>query len=241
MLCELVLAAALNNDGSGPPSDPDSVAMWIDDLGRLTPFGRTFDVYIQSGFDPDFSYPNGDPRRPLMIGSTRGNESPARSFGWAIEGPIFKNHRPDPFYPWMDNCEECIDYWELQASFGDWELPDGTVLPCRTRSAPNWTFEGRLCVQNNPYQRTRYFGAKFTRSTGRLKVAVQIVVRDRVDLINRLLVPTISHLPVSSGGLVHTKNISPCDPSPVLGELLSGQLLSVQISTKTGLLDFKIC
>ena len=24
----------------GPPSDPDAVAMWIDDLGRLTPFGR---------------------------------------------------------------------------------------------------------------------------------------------------------------------------------------------------------
>ena len=25
----------------GPPADPDVVAMWIDDLGRLTPFGRT--------------------------------------------------------------------------------------------------------------------------------------------------------------------------------------------------------
>ena len=32
------------SDPSGPPSDPDAVAMWIDDLGRLTPFGRTFDV-----------------------------------------------------------------------------------------------------------------------------------------------------------------------------------------------------
>ena len=42
-------------DGAGKPSDPDAVAMWIDDLGRLTPFGRTFDVYIQTGFDPDFS------------------------------------------------------------------------------------------------------------------------------------------------------------------------------------------
>ena len=41
----------------GPPSDPDAVAMWIDDLGRLTPFGRTFDVYIQTGFDPDFPTP----------------------------------------------------------------------------------------------------------------------------------------------------------------------------------------
>ena len=26
-------------DGAGKPSDPDAVAMWIDDLGRLTPFG----------------------------------------------------------------------------------------------------------------------------------------------------------------------------------------------------------
>ena len=25
------------------------------DLGRLTPFGRTFDIYIQTGFDPEFS------------------------------------------------------------------------------------------------------------------------------------------------------------------------------------------
>ena len=97
--------------GSGPPADPDSVAMWIDDLGRLTPFGRTFDVYIQTGFDPDFSYPNGDPRRPYMIGCTRGNESPSRSFTWMIQGEVFKNHRPDNVYPWLENCQECIDYW----------------------------------------------------------------------------------------------------------------------------------
>jgi hypothetical protein len=89
------------------------VAMWIDDLGRLTPFGRTFDVYIQTGFDPEFSYPNGDPRRPYMIGCTRGNESPSRSFGWAIEGEMFKNRRPDHLYPWLDNCQECIDYWTI--------------------------------------------------------------------------------------------------------------------------------
>ena len=156
MITELLSVLLYTSDPSGPPSDPNAVAMWIDDLGRLTPFGRTFDVYIQSGFDPDFSYPNGDPRRPLMIGCTRGNESPARSFGWAIEGPIFKNHRPDHLYPWLDNCEECIEYWELQSSFGDWELPDGTVLPCS--EAPN----GWDCIQANPYQRTRYFGAKFT-------------------------------------------------------------------------------
>ena len=87
--------------------------MWIDDLGRLTPFGRTFDVYIQTGFDPEFSYPNGDPRRPYMIGCTRGNESPARSFSWTIEGEMFKNRRPDHLYPWLDNYQECIEYWEI--------------------------------------------------------------------------------------------------------------------------------
>jgi hypothetical protein len=77
MIAALTLSVLLT-----PPSDPDAVAMWVDDLGRLTPFGRTFDVYIQTGFDPDFSYPNGDPRRPYMIGCTRGNESPAFTLGW---------------------------------------------------------------------------------------------------------------------------------------------------------------
>ena len=48
MLDILLLSLALSDNGA-KPSDPDAVAMWIDDLGRLTPFGRTFDVYIQTG------------------------------------------------------------------------------------------------------------------------------------------------------------------------------------------------
>ena len=131
-------------DGAGKPSDPDAVAMWIDDLGRLTPFGRTFDVYIQTGFDPEFSYPNGDPRRPYMIGSTRGSESPTRAFGWAIEGDIFKNHN-DNTYPFLDNCQECIDYWTID-----------TGIEC---PAPGAYWD---CIQSNPYQRWMYLGAKFT-------------------------------------------------------------------------------
>jgi hypothetical protein len=130
---------------TGPPADPDAVAMWIDDLGRLTPFGRTFDVYIQTGFDPDFSYPNGDPRRPYMIASTRGNESPARSFGWAIEGPMFKNRRPDHLYPWLENCKECIEYWEIDT---------GIVCP---GAGEYWD-----CIQDNPYQRWMYQGMNLT-------------------------------------------------------------------------------
>ena len=132
-------------DGAGKPSDPDAVAMWIDDLGRLTPFGRTFDVYIQTGFDPEFSYPNGDPRRPYMIGCTRGNESPARSFSWVIEGNMFKNRRPDHLYPWLDNCQECIEYWEIDT---------GILCP---EAGEYWD-----CIQSNPYQRWMYLGAKFT-------------------------------------------------------------------------------
>ena len=130
---------------SGPPADPDSVAMWVDDLGRLTPFGRTFDVYIQTGFDPDFSYPNGDPRRPYMIGCTRGYESPARAFSWSIIGDIFKNRRPDNVYPWLENCQECIDYWNQDT---------GILCP---GAGEYWE-----CIQNNPYQRWMYLGMNFT-------------------------------------------------------------------------------
>ena len=143
-MLSLLLATALDST-VGKPSDPDAVAMWIHDLGRLTPFGRTFDVYIQSGFDPEFSYPNGDPRRPYMIGSTYGNESPTRAFGWSIEGDIFKNSRPDPLYPWLDNCQECIEYWEIDT---------GIVCP---DAGEYWD-----CIQSNPYQRWMYLGAKFT-------------------------------------------------------------------------------
>jgi hypothetical protein len=153
MMIESLLALLVAQ--SGPPADPDAVAMWIDDLGRLTPFGRTFDVYIQTGFDPEFSYPNGDPRRPYMIGSTRGNESPTQSFSWAIDGDIFKNHN-DSTYPFLDNCQECIEYYENFTTFDDWVLPDGTVIPC---SEPGTYWD---CIQANPYQRTRYLGAKFT-------------------------------------------------------------------------------
>ena len=80
-----------------------------------------------------------------MIGSTRGSESPSRSFGWAIEGPMFKNSRPDHLYPWLDNCQECIDYWTID-----------TGIEC---PAPGAYWD---CIQANPYQRHMYLGAKFT-------------------------------------------------------------------------------
>ena len=153
ILTALVVVQVLSQ--AGKPSDPDAVAMWIDDLGRLTPFGRTFDVYIQTGFDPEFSKPDGSPRPPYMIGSTRGNESPSRSFGWAIEGEIFKNRR-DETYPWLENCPECVEYWEGRSTFGEYELPDGTVVSC---NEPGVYWD---CIQANPYQRTSYLGANFT-------------------------------------------------------------------------------
>ena len=144
-VCLLSSFSFAQQDNGGKPSDPDVVAMWIDDLGRLTPFGRTFDVYIQSGFDPEFSYPNGDPRRPYMIGSTRGSESPTRAFAWSIDGDIFKNSRPNHLYPWLENCQECIDYWAIAT---------GIVCP---DAGEYWN-----CIQSNPYQRWMYLGANFT-------------------------------------------------------------------------------
>ncbi|MEC8729652.1 MAG: hypothetical protein VXX66_02455, partial [Actinomycetota bacterium] len=152
-MIDLLLAALLSD--TGKPSDPDAVAMWIDDLGRLTPFGRTFDVYIQTGFDPEFSQPDGTPRPPYRIGSTRGNESPSKSFGWAIEGPVLRN-RNEALYPFYDNCQDCIEYDQARVTFGVWELPDGTQIPC---SDAGVLFD---CFQANPYQTFNYLGANFT-------------------------------------------------------------------------------
>ena len=129
---------------SGPPEDPNSVAMWVDDLGRLTPFGRTFDVYIQTGLDPEFTPPSGRPRPPYMIGATRGNETPPRSFSWVIEGEVFKNRR-DATYPFLENCTECQEWWEQD-----------TGIKCPTPGA-YWD-----CIQSNPYQRWMYLGQNYT-------------------------------------------------------------------------------
>ena len=137
------ICLALSTDGS-KPINPDVVAVWVDDLGRLTPFGRTFDVYIQTGFDPEFSKPNGDPRPPYRIGSTYGNELPQRAFGWAIDGELFRNHNPN-FYPFLENCQECLDYWESR-----------TGIKCPT-AGEYWS-----CIQSNPYQRSMYLGLNFT-------------------------------------------------------------------------------
>ena len=143
MTIELLLCSFLLADW-GKPSDPDAVAMWVDDLGRLTPFGRTFDVYIQSGFDPEFSTPSGTPRPPYMIGATRGNESPSRSFSWNILGEVFKNRR-DATYPFLENCQPCIEYWQQDTGI---ECPDPGAY---------WD-----CIQSNPYQRWMYLGQNYT-------------------------------------------------------------------------------
>ena len=139
----------------GKPSNPDVVAMWVDDLGRLTPFGRTFDVYIQSGFDPEFSQPDGSARPPYTIGSTRGSESPTRSFSWTILGDVFKN-RNDATYPFLENCQECVEYWKGYTTFEEWVQQDGTVVPC---GIPGTYWD---CIQSNPYQRWMYLGQNHT-------------------------------------------------------------------------------
>ena len=143
MFSEIALGVFLTGE-AGPPSNSDVVAMWVDDLGRLTPFGRTFDVYIQTGFDPEFSQPDGSPRPPYTIGSTRGSEIPTRAFAWTVEGDVFKN-RNDATYPFLENCPECIEYWEQYT---------GIACP-----APGEYWD---CIQSNPYQRWMYLGQNYT-------------------------------------------------------------------------------
>ncbi len=157
--CTLVVFAlssfSFAGDNGGKPTNPDTVEMWIDDLGRLTPFGRTFDVYIQTGFDPEFSQPDGSSRPPYMIGSTRGSEIPTRAFAWNIEGDVFKN-RNDATYPFLENCPECIAYWQGYTTFETWEQDDGTVVSC---DIPGTYWD---CIQSNPYQRWMYLGQNYT-------------------------------------------------------------------------------
>ena len=147
--------------GDGKPSDPNAVAMWVDDLGRLTPFGRTFDVYIQTGFDPEFSYPNGDPRRPYMIGSTRGNESPARSFGGRLKVKCSRTEDPIIFIlGWitaknvLNTGKSILGFFarkreSIGIAFSPIPTSDGCIL---VQSLPQST--GRLKVRKDAVQET---------------------------------------------------------------------------------------
>lgn len=109
--------------------------LWIHDLGRRTPFGRTFDVYIET-----------DGRPPHAIGSTWRNSVEPRGFEWIIDGDLFRN-RNEATYPWLENCPECVAYFEARTAFGDY---DG--VPC-SEPGVYWS-----CIQSNPYQRWGYFG-----------------------------------------------------------------------------------
>ncbi len=71
MILELLCSAAISQISSG-------TEIVYKDLGRLTPFGRTVDVYIKNT--------HGDV--PISLGSN----GPGTSVAWWIDGEIWKNH-----------------------------------------------------------------------------------------------------------------------------------------------------
>mgnify|MGYP003125648267 CR=1 FL=1 len=71
MILELLCSAAISQISSG-------TEIVYKDLGRLTPFGRTVDVYIKN--------PHGD------VPTSLGSNGPGTSVAWWIDGEIWKNH-----------------------------------------------------------------------------------------------------------------------------------------------------
>ena len=111
--------------------------LWVHDLGRRTPFGRTFDVYIET-----------DGRPPYSIGSTWRNSVEPRGFEWIIDGDLFRN-RNEATYPWLENCPECVEYFEARTAFGDY---DGVPFFW----ADSWLMVGSLDQPNgNPNNQER--------------------------------------------------------------------------------------
>lgn len=111
MIVELIAASALAGS-----------EIVIKDLGRLTPFGRTFDVYIKNdhGLMPQWA----------------GARAPGESVAWKIEGPVWKNH-DDSTLPYWFNIPELVEFYETQIpnGFPDW--------------VPGQWWD---CHQANPYQ-----------------------------------------------------------------------------------------
>ena len=96
MILELLCAAAISQS-----------EIVYKDLGRLTPFGRTIDVYIKNT--------RGDV--PVKFGS----EGPGTSVAWWIEGDVWKNH-DDSQMDFLLNDPANVEYLEQQIpNFSDWE------------------------------------------------------------------------------------------------------------------------
>jgi len=105
------------------------------DRGRITPFGRTFDLYIKT---------NG--RRPLGLGASwpRIHNDLAVPFRWETEGEFFFNRNLNT-QPTLENSPEAMEYW-----LNKYECPNiNGVYDCE----PGEYF---FCMQDNPYNNWLY-------------------------------------------------------------------------------------
>ena len=99
-MIELILSAVLSQFEVG-------TQIHIHDLGRLTPFGRTVDVYIVNS--------HGDV--PISLGSN----GPGTSVAWWIDGEIWKNH-DDSQMDFLLNDPANVEFLEQEIpNFSDWE------------------------------------------------------------------------------------------------------------------------
>ena len=100
MILELLCSAAISQISSG-------TEIVYKDLGRLTPYGRTVDVYIKNT--------HGDV--PIKLGSN----GPGTSVAWWIDGPVWKNHNDDDM-DFLLNDPANVEFLEQQIpNFSDWE------------------------------------------------------------------------------------------------------------------------
>ena len=81
----------------------------IKDLGRLTPFGHTFDVYIKNdhGLMPQWA----------------GARVPGTSVAWRIDGDVWRNHNVSDLSYWF-NIPELVEYYETV-------IPNGFLIGSR--------------------------------------------------------------------------------------------------------------
>lgn len=112
MITEMILASVLSTS-----------EIIIKDLGRLTPFGHTFDVYIKNdhGLMPQWA----------------GARVPGTSVAWRIDGEVWRNHNVSDLAYWF-NIPELVEYYEtvIPNGFPDWE--PGQWWECHQANPYRW-------------------------------------------------------------------------------------------------------
>lgn len=112
MISEMIMASVLSGS-----------EIVIKDLGRLTPFGHTFDVYIKNDHG--------------LIPRWAGARTSGESVAWRIDGPVWKNHNDDELSYWF-NIPELVEYYEndVPNGFPDW-VP-GQWWECHSNNPNQW-------------------------------------------------------------------------------------------------------